>query len=549
MRERLFKTYKAFQNNTTNYFVYYDHKKRIVKPYNEFYNDVELCIARLNSLSSHIKIDTIAILGPASYQWVVIDYACILGGFCSVAIPETASYETVKNTFNDIPIDLFLCDFVFKDKYTIPNQRTYFFNCTENIQSDLDDIRITDVSFSKKENLIRENYSIVFSSGTSEKTKYINIQYYKLDAPKKGIVSLIKRYLNFRKSIYADLKRKNNKIIVFLPLSHQMQRMFIELALINKINVVLSDPQNCFLHIVKEKPNIMIAVPPIYEAMAYSIKQKCDSFSGWEKKLYVLFNKLQINSWSNRNFMKKGIQSILFSNIKKIYGGAGDLFVVGSAPSNPVTLKTFYEIGVKILEAYGQSELAWVVSMNTPRQFRLGSVGKPHTKLQLKINEDSEVLIKYEKKCDELNEKILEIDDNGYIHTRDLGYIDKDGFLFITGRKDDTIILENGKKIQPNKIETILKRNNFIRHALVYSPDNLQIKTILNCSEMTKLSEVNHVITRANLELATYEQISSFIVIQEPFTIENGLLTSTLKMKRKSIIDKYGQYPFNLVDF
>lgn len=325
-----------------------------------------------------------------------------------------------------------------------------------------------------------------------------------------------------------------------------MQRMFIETALINGINIVLSDPVNCYKHIIKEKPNIMISVPPVYEAMALAIKSKLDGLKGIKRILYVIFNKLSINGLSNKNIIKKLFQNLLFSNIQKIYGGHADLFVVGSAPSDPETLKVFYSIGVKILESYGQSELSWVVSMNTPRKFKIGSVGKPKKRLNVSISPESEVLLKYDEKYDELNKDILEIDENGFIHTHDIGYIDKDGFLFITGRKDDVIVLENGKKVHPAKIETIIKRNNKINYALVYSRDKQKLHSIINVPSTIKIETVTDWIKKINNELANYEKIYSFCLANEPFTIDNGMLTSTFKMKRKAIIEKYGKGEFEV---
>ena len=544
MRERMYQTYKSLQNIDNNYFVYFENNKRQKKSFKEFHIDVEECIARLNYLKTSKSIENVAILGPTSYQWVVLDHACIKGGFRSVAIPETSSYDIVKKAFEEIKIDLFLCDFNLKDKYSIPNQETYYFNCESDYELNFKNIKLGETSECNEKNLIREEYSIVFSSGTSEKTKYININYYELEPMQKGIIHKIKQYIAFRNSLLADLKQKNNKIIIFLPLSHQMQRMFIESALLRKINIVISDPVNCFKHIIKEKPNIMISVPPVYEAMASAIQNKLEGLNTWEKRLYIIFNQVGINGLSNKNIIKRLFQGILFSKINKIYGGNADLFVVGSAPSDPDTLKIFYSIGVKIYEAYGQSELAWVVSMNTPRKFKIGSVGKPSKNVKLSISDDSEILLKYDEKYDGLNKDILDIDENGFIHTHDIGYIDKDGFLFITGRKDDVIILDNGKKVHPNKIETIFKRNEKINHVLVYSKDNLKIQAIISSSKIKDLNEIQQWIEDVNQNLANFEKINSFYFTNDLFTVENGMLTSTLKMKRKTIAERYTESNF-----
>jgi long-chain acyl-CoA synthetase len=539
--------YEELKNNTANYFVYYKNNKRCIKTFKEFRNDVDNCVARLNYLKKNRKIENVAIMGVPSYMWVVIDHACIKGGYRSVAVPETFSDDNIKQVLNDFRIDLFLCDFSIKRQILSDLPGLYHFNCTPSCLDDIEKVSIDKEDMNDEENLILKDYSIVFSSGTSEKIKYITIEYKEEKPKKKKIFGLIEGYFNYRQSIFSNLSRKNNKIIIYLPLSHQMQRMFIEVALLYKFNIIISDPKNCFKHIIQEKPNIMVSVPPIYEAMSIAIRSKLERIKGLKHILFVVFNKLKINNFSNKNIIKQLFQKVLFSKIMKIYGGRADCFVVGSAPSDPETTKTFYSIGVKICEAYGLSELNHVISMNTPRQFKIGSVGKPTKDVEIKISDESEVLVKYDEEFDGQNKNILEIDDEDFIHTKDIGYLDKDGFLFITGRKDYVIILDSGKKVHPAKLETLIKRNDIINYALIFSLDNAKINLIVNPINSITIDQIRVFIQQVNKSLLKHEKIFSFNIVKEPFTIENGMLTSTLKMKRKTIINTYGTLDNHLV--
>ena len=122
--------------------------------------------------------------------------------------------------------------------------------------------------------------------------------------------------------------------------------------------------------------------------------------------------------------------------------------------------------------------------------------------------------------------------------------MDNDGFIFILGRKDDVIILENGKKINPFSIENKIKTNSNIDHAIVFSQDKLKVKAIINYSNKLEIKDVYQWISKVNNGLSTYEKINSVYLTSEPFSIENGLLTSTLKIKRKSILEKYSKEKF-----
>src|SRR5690606_15955959 len=193
-------------------------------------------------------------------------------------------------------------------------------------------------------------------------------------------------------------------------------------------------------------------------------------------------------------------------------------------------------VGVRLYEAYSQSELSTII-MNSPRYYRLGSVGKPRKNLAVKIGGSDEILIKYNEDYDTINKEVLNIRE-GYIHTGDTGYLDKQGYLYITGRLDDVIVLERGKKVYPDTIQNKLSALLGNARVLVYS-SNMESIACLIFSKGLKNTEVESHISDLNKSLASYEHIKNFRIIDEEPSVENGLLTATLKLKRKTIIEKY----------
>ncbi len=543
MRNRRFKFYSLLKNNDYHTITYFQDNKRIVKTFKEFTEDMDNCIGKLFSLKEKNNCQTIGLLGPTSYYWMVLDHACIKGGFKSVGIPELYPKNVINSIIKDTQIDVLFVDEAINDNFEIDKNEVYYFNGSNNKNNSFESIQVSEYEKANKNNLILKDYTTVFSSGTSNNYKKINWIFTdlkknekKISALKIKVISIITKI----KFIFSFWSGKDNKVLIFMPFSHPINRTIATMALARKIHIVLSDTKNCLKHLITEKPNIMFAVPPIYNALAKGIEQRILRFTKFQKVLFRVFNTLKINSFSNGNPIKKVFSFYLFRKIRNLYGGKGDYFVTGSAPIDPEILKVFYSVGVKVFEAYGQTESSNVISDH--KNFRIGSVGRPE-KGSVKIGLDGEVLLRYEEDFHGPNKDILKVKD-GWILSGDLGYLDKNGFLFITGRKDELIVLENGKKVTPLKIENLLNREDEILHSLAFTKDKLEISAILSCSDGVKKDFIKERIFLLNSELADYEKIKSFYIADEKFTSENELLTSTLKIRRNEILTRFSNCKF-----
>lgn len=530
MRKEMHNLFFDLEKNQNNYVTYFVGQQRVQRSFYDLSIDIKKRIGQLNTLNTGNAPLRVAIIGPTSYQWMVTDLACVIGGFYSIAVPEFLAQEEVNELLQEARPDVVLVDETLRKQFQFQEFKTWFFGESNTDTDNIEQVKATEGS-QFKENKILEEYSLAYSSGTSGKVKAIPLRFKEKEG--NGLPKNIFKRLAF---IYwyktSFWSRKDNKVILFMPFSHLQQRTFLVLALTRKINVVLSDPTRCIIHLITEKPNIMIAVPLIYEVLAKRIKQKIDRFSPQEKRLFEFYNKRGINGWSKRNPLRKYIESKIFGSIRKVYGGRADYFVSGSAPIDPELLRIFYSVGVKVFEGYGQSESDFI-AINTEKNFRIGSVGKPM--LKVVISKESEVLIRFDEKRH--NRELLQVDEDGFIHTGDQGHLDKDGFLFINGRIDDALVLQNGKKVFPNKLEQLIERIDGFAQAFVTSRNGDLISAVLVSEDLVGQAKNQEKLIESirafNTEQATHERIAEVCFSKQVFSVENGRLTANFKMRRK----------------
>jgi long-chain acyl-CoA synthetase len=257
----------------------------------------------------------------------------------------------------------------------------------------------------------------------------------------------------------------------------------------------------------------------------------------------------------------------LFKNVRALFGKNIRECVTGAAPIAREILEFFYACGVPVMEGYGMTETSTSATVNRPHAggFRFGSVGKPQKNVQVGIAEDGEVLIKgpnifqgYYKNEGATAEAL----EDGWLHTGDLGRVDKDGFLYITGRKKDIIITAGGKNITPANLENGLKQNRWISQAVVIGdrrPYLIALITIdpeeapalaeqlgLDSAEPATMAkdervraEVQKAIDEVNASVGPVEQIKRFVILDHDLSQETGELTPTLKVKRNVVHEKY----------
>jgi len=202
----------------------------------------------------------------------------------------------------------------------------------------------------------------------------------------------------------------------------------------------------------------------------------------------------------------------------------------------------FYGVGMPIVEGYGLSETSPIITMNTPKAYKLGTVGRAIPGLELRIAEDGEILVRgpsvmkgYWNRPEETAAAL----DGGWFHTGDIGEIDADGFLRITDRKKDLIVTSGGKKIAPQPIQNALKKSPRILEAIVVGDGRKYATALIVPANGTSREAIAADVDAVNKELASYETIKRFELIANDLTVENGSLSQKMEVKRKVVSDRY----------
>ena len=302
----------------------------------------------------------------------------------------------------------------------------------------------------------------------------------------------------------------------------------------------------------------MTAVPRFYQNLYNKININIKKASGLKLRLInmtIKLGKKQLNK-EKMNFLENFLNFIckilVRKKIKKQFGGNLQAFVSGGGALDREIGEFLNAIGLPTLQGYGLTETSPVVSCNPINKIKVETVGPPFKGNQVKIAEDGEILVKGEnvmlgywnKKED--TEKAIK---NGWLYTGDIGEIDsKDGYLKITDRKKDIIVNAGGDNISPAKIENVLQNSEAIEQCMVYGDKKNYLVALIVPSKEFKgnRNKVEEIVSNINKSLTLIEKIKKFRLIEESFTIENGLLTPTMKVKRNKVILKYKNILENL---
>src|SRR5918999_153634 len=356
---------------------------------------------------------------------------------------------------------------------------------------------------------------------------------------------------------------------LFLPLAHAFA-ILIQFATFD-LGAALAywsrDPQQIIPDLTVVKPSYFPSVPRMFEKIYTLATSNAPDKEQLRKAVEVglKVRQMQMRGEEVPEELQKAFdqaEEALYKNVRGLFGGNIRECATGAAPIATEILEFFYACGVPVMEGYGMTETATVATVNKADDFRFGSVGKALTGVEVKIAEDGEVLIKGPNifhgyyKNEEATEEALE---GEWLHTGDLGRLDEDGFLYITGPKKDIIITAGGKNITPANLENGLKQNRWISQAVVVGDRRpfLVALITLDPEELPAFAEqhglkpedvprseqmqaeVQKVVDEVNSEVGRVEQIKRFEILPRDLSQETGELTPTLKVKRNVVHEKY----------
>ena len=524
--------------------------------------------------------DAIAIMAHTSYEWTLIDFAAWEAGLVVVPIYETSSAEQARWIITDAAVRLVVVEDAAMETVlttlaaTAPElDELQVLSIAKGAVTDLmaagapaDSAADADLDARSARLRSTDLATIVYTSGTTGRPKGVELTH----------GNLIHLSVNAVAHVPEVLQAPEVRALLFLPLAHVLGR-FVEIAVICSPAGVLGhtpDVKNLVTDLASFRPTFVIAVPRVFE----KIYNAADARSaGARQKVFRLAAKTAIaysRALDTPDGPSRGLRAqravfdrLVFSTLRGLLGGRVAHVISGGGPLGE-RLGHFYRgAGVTVLEGYGLTETAAPCTVNLPAATRIGSVGRPLPGISVRLDEDGEILIKgiglfrgYHNNPAATAEAL----DDGWLRSGDLGSLDDDGFLRITGRKKELIVTAGGKNVAPAVLEDRLRGHPLVSQVLVVGDGRPCIGALITLdAEMLPLWLAGHgledmdpveaasdprvraalerAVARANEAVSRAESIRTFTVLPGDFTVANGLLTPSLKVRRAQAQERFAE--------
>jgi len=547
--------------------------------WNDFYDEVRRAGKSLIALGVG-KDDKVNILSYSNYRWVLTDLAAASVGSCAVGIYHSLLAKDVSHIVRHSDAVLVFAEDesqlakLMEIRAEIPDVRkvilfsgaapandwviTYdeFLDLGADVSDDALEARIADV---KADDVA----TIVYTSGTT--------------GVPKGAVLTHDNLTFTAQSVYHSVESEDGDVtLLFLPLAHVFARTCVFTALFSGATTVFARRMDTIAEDFRvARPHWFPSVPRVYEKVHTKIISGAQAKGGLALKIFNWACRVGLQV-SDLKVAKRPIPPLLglkyglatklvFSKVQEALGGRVRWCISGAAPINPDIARFFHAAGVLIVEGIGMTENTSFTNLNRYDNYRFGWVGPTGPGIEQKTLEDGEVLYRgrnvmreYYKMPAETAETLTP---DGWQHTGDLGEIDDEGFLKITGRKKDLIVTAGGKNVAPSAIEGLIATSKYISQVCVIGDRQRYLTALItvdadnvkafaeekgiatdNLDQLLKTQEVNDlirsIVDEKNTELASFETIKDFRLLDE-FSIENGLLTPTLKVKRNVAMERF----------
>ncbi|MDA9199606.1 long-chain fatty acid--CoA ligase [Candidatus Pelagibacter sp.] len=496
-------------------------------------------------------------------EWFISDMAIMLSGGITVPAYTTYTEEDYKYLIEDCEPSLLIVsnnEMLKKLSNTI-NEKEFIkkvitldeLNKVIDNLHILDEEKYLDFNIILKNNLLKEDKikndklkrtspaCIIYTSGTGGNPKGVILSHGGILNNLVGACEIMKPLFNSRPVF-----------LTWLPLSHSYEHcvQFAQIAVGAKV-FYAEKIEKLLENISEAKPTIMTAVPRFYQNLYNKININLKKQTGFKAKLINATLRLGKKKLLNQKmtFPEKllnfAVEILVRKKIKKQFGGKLKAFVSGGGALDKEIGEFLNSVGLPTLQGYGLTETSPVVSCNPIHKIKVETVGPPFEGNQVKIANDGEILVKgenvmlgYWNNKEETDKVIID----GWLHTGDIGEIDpEDGYLKITDRKKDIIVSAGGDNISPAKIENMITNEPEIDQCMVYGDKkNYLVALIVPSKDFLKEKEkIDNVIEKINKKLTLLEKIKRIQLIDENFSIENGLMTPTMKVKRKKVTEKY----------
>ena len=381
---------------------------------------------------------------------------------------------------------------------------------------------------------------IIYTSGTQGLPKGVILSHGGILSNCEGAYELLK-----------TIKSPDLTFLTWLPLSHSYEHAVQFVQIILEAKVFYNKSIETLLPTVKiAQPHIMTAVPRFYNNLHAKMKINLKNQSNFKQNLFNKTIQLGTKKFKNiklsfsENIINIILDKLVRKKVKNNFGGRLEAFISGGGPLDSQVGEALNALGLKTLQGYGLTETSPVVSCNLLNKVKVDTVGPIFPGVEVKLAEDGEILVKGENLMlgywnnKEATEQTIK---DGWLHTGDIGEFDEDNYLKITDRKKDIIVSLGGDNIAPSKIENLLTLSPEIEQACVFGEQKNYIAALLVLNSESKSSDedIQRYIDEVNKDLTQPEKIKKFIFIDEPFSIENNLMTPTMKVRRHEVQKKY----------
>jgi long-chain acyl-CoA synthetase len=524
------------------------------------------------------KGDRVGLMSKTRYEWTLIDFAIWAVGGVTVPIYETSSAEQVhwilsdsaaKGVFVETDEHRGLVEGV-RERLTTLEQTWQIEPGDPAVSPAVDELTklgsaISDDDLHARRRSVgsRDLATIVYTSGTTGRPKGVELTHRNLLSEIRGAGVA-----------FPELMEQGNSLLVFLPLAHVLARAIAITALSMRVTLGhTSDVKNLVRDLGAFRPTFVVAVPRVFEKVYNTAKQQ--AHGGGNGKIFdaaeataVAYSEAQDHGGAGLALKVKHtvFDKLVYGKLRAALGGRCIAAVSGGAPLGARLAHFFRGIGVPVYEGYGLTETAAAANVNTSTAFRVGTVGKPISGTSVRIADDGEILLKgdvvfsaYFNNEQATKESLTD----GWFHTGDIGEIDDDGFLKITGRKKEIIVTAGGKNVAPSGLEDTLKASPLVSQAMVVGdqrpfiaalitideeyfpswksqngkPADATVADLAGDSELR--AEVQLAVDEANTAVSHAEAIKKFTILANDFTEAGGEITPSLKLKRNVVTKNY----------
>jgi len=530
-------------------------------------------------MASGIELgDRVAVLSATRYEWVLLDYAIWTAGGATVAIYETSSADQAQWILEDSGTKLLIVensghvDTVREVAENAPTVREVLqIEPAPGGKSAVDELiargaAVTDEQVEERRNSVTAESAatLIYTSGTTGRPKGVQLKHRHF-ASESAACGLA----------LPDSMHEGQRTLLFIPMAHVFARLISFAAFDSKVTVGhTSDLSTLLDQFAVFKPNFIRSVPRVFEKGYNSAKQK--AYDGGKGKIFEKASDVAIEYSKALENGGPGLalkiqhfvfDKLVYGKLKAALGGNVTRAVSGGAALGGRLGHFFRGVGVTIYEGYGLTETTGGIIMNTPAAQKIGTVGKPFNGCAAKIAEDGELLLKGPQVFDGYWQNDKATDEairDGWFHTGDIGAIDEDGFISITGRKKELIVTAGGKNVAPAVLEDSLRAHPLISQVIVVGDSKPFVGALITLdpealpgwlerhslpagttvAELIKnpdlIAEIDEAVAETNKKVSKAESIRKYRILETDFSIESGELTPTLKLKRNIIHDKHG---------